>query len=154
MHNISYNLNKEAKSNVIFLNNDFVFENIFNFFSEEELSQIALFKKDFNSSKFVKIDLIKKNKKKNIILCKIDEKNFFEYDFQKLGGNVYNEVCNYENINILFESAKDLKKNLSLFTENFLIGFFSKTYSFQNYKLKKNTKTFFKKSIYQVLTVK
>lgn len=64
MHNISFNLNKEAKSNVIFLNNDFVFENIFNFFSEEELSQIALFKKDFNSSKFVKIDLIKKNKKK------------------------------------------------------------------------------------------
>ena len=65
MHNISYNLNKEAKSSVIFLNNDFVFENIFNFFSDEELSQIALFKKDFKSSKFVKIDLIKKNKKKN-----------------------------------------------------------------------------------------
>ena len=58
---------------------------------------------------------------------------------------MYNEVYNYESINILFESAKDLKKNLSLFTENFLIGFFSKTYSFQNYKLKKNTKAFFKR---------
>ena len=145
MHNISYNLNKEAKSIVIFLNNDFVFENIFNYFSNEEINQIELYKKDFKNSKFVKIDLIKKNKKKNIILYKIDEKKFFEYDFQKLGGNVYNEVCNYESINILFESAKDLKKNLSLFTENFLIGFFSKTYSFQNYKLKKNTKAFLKR---------
>ena len=139
MFNISHNLNKKAQITIVFVDKNFKFLNQANFFSKKELGQISLFKNDFGKSDFLKIDLLESGKKQKIILYKIKEQSS-EYDYQKTGGTVYSELSKFESANILLESEYSIKKNNFLFCSNFLLGFFSRSYNFKNYKLKKDNK--------------
>ena len=140
MFNISHNLNKKAQITVVFVDKNFKFLNQVNFFSKKELGQISLFKNDFGKSDFLKLDLLEGGKKQKIILYKIKERSS-EFDYQKIGGTVYSELSKFESANILLESNHDIKKSYFLFSSNFLLGFFSRSYNFENYKLKKDNKS-------------
>ena len=140
MFKISNSLNNKVQTTVVFINKESKFYNFLNFFSNAELNQIALFSNELKEIKeynFLKINLIDKNKKKTLIIFKISE-NVSEFEFQKLGGIVFDQICKFENVNILIENLDILKKNQLLFCSNFILGFYSKSYFFENYKLKKN----------------
>ena len=139
MFNISYTLNKQANLGVVFCDKNFNFLNFKNVFSKSELEYFSLFKNEFLNDKHLFIDLVQKNKKKKFLFVKVNEK-FTEYEFQKIGGEIYDKVKAFDNSNIFFESLFLLKKNQNLFILNFFIGFFSKSYNFVNFKLKKNNK--------------
>jgi len=146
MFTISYKLNKEAKATVVFVDDKFNIKNQLNYFSKEDLSHINLFKNDFGKDNIVKFDLIKKNKKQKILLYKFSNKTT-EFEYQKAGGLIYKELRNCSSLNILTESFPDIKNNIFLFFANFLLGFFSRSYNFDNYKLKKNDKDCLLKSL-------
>jgi len=136
MFNISYNFNKDASAIVIFLDDNNTFVNQSNFLSKICLNNINLFKNDFGKSNFLKFDLVENNQKKKIILYKI-KKNSSEYDYQIAGGLVFTLLNNCSSANFLIESNINLKKNFFLFCSNFFLGLFSRSYQFNNYKIKK-----------------
>ena len=146
MFSISYNLNKDTSATVVFTDDNFSFENQSNFFSKDDLKQINLFKKDIGRANFVKFDLIQNNKKKKILLYKL-KKTDLEFDYQKAGGVIFKELETCRDVNILTESSLIIKKNNFLFCSNFFLGFFSRSYNFANYKLKKNDKNILLKSL-------
>ena len=136
MFNISHQLNKQAKATVLFVAKNFDFIDYYSCFSKIEIDQINLFKNDISDKDILTIDLIDKKNKKKIIIYKLKD-NLTEYDYQKIGGIVFDSTKSYESINILADSETQIKKNLSLFSSNFWLGFFSKSYIFKNYKFKK-----------------
>jgi leucyl aminopeptidase len=146
MFSISYNLNKHAFANVIFVDEDLNFVNQLNYFSKSNLIQIDLFKNDLKKSQLVKFDLIENNKKIKIIIYKF-KKNLSEYDYQKAGALIFQEIKNSKKVNIFIETFPDLKKNIFLFSSNFLLGLLSRSYIFKNYKINKNNNTFLLKSV-------
>ena len=85
-------------------------------------------------------------KNHKLIVFKVKEK-ITAYDCQKIGGVVYDLISKFENSNIFLESDVFVKKNLSFFSSNFFLGLFSKSYNFKNYKLKKDKKKIFLKTI-------
>jgi len=137
MFSISYNLNKKAQGVVIFADENLSFLNQLNYFSIFNLKQINLFKSDLKKSELIKFDLIENNKKTKVILYKL-KKNPSEYDYQKAGGLIFQEIKNCISVNILIETLPNIKKNISSFCENFLLGLLSRSYIFKNYKIKKN----------------
>ena len=136
MFNISHQLNKQAKATVLFVAKNFDFIDYYSCFSKIEIDQINLFKNDISDKDILTIDLIDKKNKKKIIIYKLKD-NLTEYDYQKIGGIVFDSTKSYESINILADSETQIKKNLSVFSSNFWLGFFSKSYIFKNYKFKK-----------------
>ena len=139
MLNISYKLNKQANLTVIFADKNFNFLNFKNFFSKYELEYFLLFKKDFSDNEHLFIDLVHNKIKRKFLFIKVKE-NFSDYEFQKLGGSVYDKIKLFENSNIFFETQIYLKKNQKVFLLNFFLGFFSKSYKFLDYKIKNTNK--------------
>ena len=139
MFNISYKLNKQANLTVIFADKNFNFLNFKNFFSKYELEYFSLFKKDFSDNEHLFIDLVHNKIKRKFLFIKVKE-NFSDYEFQKLGGSVYDKIKLFENSNIFFETQIYLKKNQKVFLLNFFLGFFSKSYKFLDYKIKNTNK--------------
>ena len=139
MLNISYKLNKQANLTVIFADKNFNFLNFKNFFSKYELEYFLLFKKDFSDNEHLFIDLVHNKIKRKFLFIKVKE-NFSDYEFQKLGGSVYDNIKLFENSNIFFETQIYLKKNQKVFLLNFFLGFFSKSYKFLDYKIKNTNK--------------
>jgi len=139
MFNISYKLNKQANLTVIFADKNFNFLNFKNFFSKYELEYFSLFKKDFSDNEHLFIDLVHNKIKRKFLFIKVKE-NFSDYEFQKLGGSVYDKIKLFENLNIFFETQIYLKKNQKVFLLNFFLGFFSKSYKFLDYKIKNTNK--------------
>ena len=146
MFTISHKLNKEAKATVVFVDDNFNFKNQSNYFSKADLIHIDLFKNDFGKDDIVKFDLFKQNKKQKIILYKLNNKTT-EFDYQKAGGLIFKELKSCLSVNILIESFPNIQNNIFLFFTNFLLGFFSRSYKFDNYKLKKNDKDNLLKSL-------
>jgi len=146
MFSISYKLNKEARATVVFVDDNFNFKNQSNYFSKEDLIHINLFKNDFDKDNMVKFDLFKQNKKQKILLYKLSNK-ITEFDYQKAGGLIFRELKSCLSVNILIESFPNIQNNIFLFFTNFLLGFFSRSYNFNNYKLKKNNKDSLLKSL-------
>ena len=136
MFNISHKLNKQAKAVVFFVDKNFKFNNQNNYFLKSELNQLHLFKENLDDKEVLSLDLVSNNKKFKVIICKIKD-NSSEYDFQKVGGTVYDLIKNYDNANILMESEAYISKNNFLFSTNFVLGLYSKSYIFKNYKLNK-----------------
>ena len=139
MLNISYKLNKQANLTVIFADKNFNFLNFKNFFTKYELEYFLLFKKDFSDNEHLFIDLVHNKIKRKFLFIKVKE-NFSDYEFQKLGGSVYDNIKLFENSNIFFETQIYLKKNQKVFLLNFFLGFFSKSYKFLDYKIKNTNK--------------
>ena len=139
MLNISYKLNKQANLTVIFADKNFNFLNFKNFFTKYELEYFLLFKKDFSNNEHLFIDLVHNKIKRKFLFIKVKE-NFSDYEFQKLGGSVYDNIKLFENSNIFFETQIYLKKNQKVFLLNFFLGFFSKSYKFLDYKIKNKNK--------------
>jgi len=146
MFTITHNLNKNARVAVVFVDDKLCFENQLNFFSSKDLKSINLFKTDLSESDFVSFDLLNNNKKNKIILYKL-KKNYSEYDFQKAGGLIFNEIKNFSTVNIFIDTVTSTKKNSFIFCTNFFLGFFSKSYNFENYKSKIKQKKHILKSI-------
>ena len=136
MFEISHKLNKQAKASVFFVDKNFKFNNQNNYFLKSELNQLYLFKESLKDKEVLALDLISNNKKTKVIICKIKD-NPSEYDSQKVGGTVFDLIKNYDNVNILVESEAHISKNSFLFSTNFVLGLYSKSYVFENYKLNK-----------------
>lgn len=66
MFNISLKSNKQANAVVLFVDQDFDFNDDFGYFSKLEINQIKLFKLDFVNKNLFSLDLVgSKNKKKS-----------------------------------------------------------------------------------------
>ena len=136
MFNISYNLNKKCPASVIFADKNLKFSNYLNYFSKNQLDQIFQLKETFAKKGHATGDLWEKGKKHKIIIFKIKDKTN-DYDAQKIGGLAYSALASFKEANVLFEGCLLVEKKLSFFSSNFFLGFYSKSYSFKNYKLKK-----------------
>ena len=100
MFNISHKLNKHAKAVVFFVDKNFKFNNQNNYFVKSELNQLHLFKESLDDKGVLALDLIGNNKKTKVIICKIKD-NPSEYDFQKVGGIVFDLIkCKYFKMNV------------------------------------------------------
>ena len=137
MFNISYNLNKKASASVIFADKYLKFSNYLNYFSKNQLDQILQLKESFLKDDHAIGDLWEKGKKHKIIIFKIKDK-MNDYDRQKIGGLAYSALASFKDANIFFEGCLLVEKELTSFSSNFFLGFYSKSYSFKNYKLKKD----------------
>ena len=144
MFRISDKLNKQASAIVIFVDKSYKFINHSNYFSKDQLIKLNLFKNEILNNDFLTIDLFDKRNKKKVIIYKIKDE-CSDYEFQKTGGTVFNLIKNFEYVNIFLESNFQIKKNIYNFSFNFLLGLYSKSYLFKNYKSKikneKNLKT-------------
>ena len=146
MFNISYNLNKKTSASVIFADKNLKFSNYLNYFSKNQLDQIAQLKESFVKDGHAIGDLWEKGKKYKIIVFKIKEETG-DYEAQKIGGLAYSAITRFKDANIFFEGCKSVEKELSFFSSNFFLGFYSKSYKFKNYKLKKDSEKKLLKSI-------
>jgi len=141
MFNISYNLNKKSYCSVLFADENY------NFFSKlpgilkKNTNIINLYKEDFKSSNFVSIDFFENKQKHQILIFKINLKSS-EYEDQKLGGLVYENISKnkHENVNLFIDNLNLNKHNFDLFINNFFLGFFSKSYKFLDFKKNKKNK--------------
>ena len=153
MFNIEHQLNKQAKATVLFVSKNFNFIDHYSYFSKIEIDQLTLFKNDIYDKDILNIDLIDKKNKKKIIIYKLKD-NLNQYDYQKIGGIVFDSVRKYKSVNILSDSENQIKKNFWLFASNFWLGFFSKSYVFKNYKLKKRNEIILKNISYLSISKK
>ena len=80
MFNISLKSNKQANAVVLFVDQDFDFNDDFGYFSKLEINQIKLFKLDFVNKNLFSLDLVGSKNKKKVIICKI-KKNSSEFEF-------------------------------------------------------------------------
>ena len=145
MFNISHNLNKKAKISVLFADKKFDFYQL-SFFTKNQKDQIKILKEEFLKNDFVKSNLWEKSHTHQIVIFKIKE-DASEFDFQKIGGSAYFELCKFQEANIFLDSSLSVSKNLINFVSNFFLGFYSKSYEFKDYKLKKNDKKIILKSV-------
>ena len=146
MFNILLSPNKQVNAVVFFVDKDFKFKNQNNFFTKSELDQLFLFKDGMFDKEVLAIDMISAKTKKKIIIYKIKE-NSTEHDFQKAGGIVFNLIKNFKNVTIHLESEIQISEKKFLFSTNFLLGLYSKSYFFKNYKSKKKNEDFFLKNV-------
>ena len=139
MFNISHNLNKKAKISLIFADKNFNINTQLSFFSKNQLAQINLLREFFLKNDYVKSDLWEKNQQHKVIIFKLKD-GVSDYDFQKMGGKAYSELSKFQEANIYLDSNAASNKNLNAFVSNFFLGFYSKSYQFKDYKLKKDEK--------------
>jgi leucyl aminopeptidase len=148
MFNISCNLNKKSQATLIFADKNLKFSNYLSYFSKNQLDQILQLKESFLKDSHAVGDLWEKGKGHKIIIFKIKERTN-DYDCQKIGGLAYSALASFKDANIFFEGCSLVEKEFNSFSSNFFLGFYSKSYSFKNYKLKKDKK----KEILQSLSV-
>ena len=136
MFNISYNLNKKINAHVFFADESY---NLLSNSSEilsKNLKNVSLFKEEFLAAGKVSINIFDRGIKHQVYIFKTKH-NSLDYDYQKLGGNVLDVISKFENVNLFLESSNLIKKNFNFFVKNFFLGFFSKSYEFSNFKIKK-----------------
>ena len=81
--------------------------------SRDGLSKVAI----LEGPTLVQYYTSENNKKSKVIICKIKD-NSSEYDFQKVGGVVFDLIKNYDNADILMDSEANISKNNFLFSTN------------------------------------
>ena len=139
MFSISYNLNQKAESTVFFADENYKFLNNDSKFFRRNIENINLFREEFERSDFISFNVFDNKKKHQILVFKI-KATLIDYDYQKLGGNVFDIIEKFQNINLFLESSDLIKKNFNFFVKNFFLGFYSKSYRFSDFKLKKEKK--------------
>tara|TARA_B100000941_G_scaffold290327_1_gene272011 strand:- start:1414 stop:2871 length:1458 start_codon:yes stop_codon:yes gene_type:complete len=130
-------INKKITSNVVlFVNENFTISSIKRFLSNIEFTYIS----DLLKSSDIKKDLLifEVTSKKKIVLVSV-KNNKKESDFENLGADFYKHInygkkCEY---NLISDSLETKQKN---FLGHFLHGLKLKSYEFDKYKSKKNTR--------------
>ena len=125
MINISYKLNKKINTHVFFADENFNFLANSSSLLTNNAKNISLFKEEYKDSKKVSINVFESGIKHQIYIFKI-KSNASDYDYQKLGGNVLDSICRFENVNLFLESSNLIKKNYNNFIKNFFYDYFQK----------------------------
>ena len=144
MFKISHKLNKKAEISVFFTDKDCQFKNVNNFFTKESFDNIGNLIHKHQRDNFLSVSFFENNQRKNILIIKI-QNNFKDYDFQKIGGSIYDKISSYENANLFLNSLENFDKIKYNFIENLFLGLFSKSYNFSNYKQNQKNKIKFSK---------
>ena len=139
MFNISFKLNKKINTHVFFADENFNIVSNLGDFLKKNLKNINFYKEEFKSSNYLSIDTFNDYSKCQILIFKV-KFNSQDYDYQKLGGLVYDNVSKYQNINLFFGNSNFFKKNFNTFVENFFLGLYSKSYQFNDFKAFKEKK--------------
>ena len=146
MFKFSYKLNKNAVTNVFFADEDLNFLKNSNYILKNNLKNISCFKEEFKKLDYIFFNTFEGKKKNYIYIFKI--RPFLrDYDFQKLGALVCDKLNSFKNSNIFFDSLNLPKLNFDLLLSNFFLGFFSKSYKFEDFKSLKKQKDLFNVSI-------
>jgi len=144
MFNISNKLNKKVNTHFFFADENFNILSGTNSLLKKNIKNINLYKDDFNKSEHISINIFENQTRQQIYIFKI-KSNLLEYDYQKLGGNVFNKISSYENVNLYLDDLDFVKKNFNIFVKNFFLGFYSKSYKFADFKINKDKKKNLKK---------
>ena len=139
MINISYKLNKKINTHIFFADENFNFFSNSSNILKKNINIINLYKKDFKNSENILIEIPENRIKHQIFIFKI-KSTTLDYDYQKLGGTVFDRVSKFEKVNLFLDSSELVKKNLNIFISNFFLGLFSKSYHFSDFKYKKENK--------------
>ena len=139
MFNISYKLNKKINTHIFFADEKFNFLKKTSEILTKNIKNILLFKDEFNNSSHISVNIFEKNLKHQIYVFKI-KSNSLDNDYQKLGGNVFDAISQFENVNFFLDSSDLIKKNFNDFVKNFFLGLLSKSYKFSDFKIKKEKK--------------
>ena len=139
MFNISFKLNKKINTHVFFADENFNIVSNISDFLKKNLKNINFYKEEFKSSNYLSIDTFSDDSKCQILIFKI-KFNSQDYDYQKLGGLVYDNISKYQNINLFLVNSNFFKKNFNTFVENFFLGLYSKSYQFNDFKAFKEKK--------------
>ena len=139
MFNISFKLNKKINTHVFFADENFNIVSNIGDFLKKNLKNINFYKEEFKSSNYLSINTFNNESKCQILIFKV-KSNSQDYDYQKLGGLVYDNVSKYQNINLFFGNSNFFKKNFNTFVENFFLGLYSKSYQFNDFKAFKEKK--------------
>ena len=118
MFNISFKLNKKINTHVFFADENFNIVSNISDFLKKNLKNINFYKEEFKSSNYLSIDTFSDDSKCQILIFKI-KFNSQDYDYQKLGGLVYDNISKYQNINLFLGNSNFFKKNFNNFVENF-----------------------------------
>ena len=118
MINISYKLNKKINTHIFFADENFNFFSNSNDILKKNINIINLYKEDFKNSENVLIQIIENKIKHQIFIFKI-KSIALDYDYQKLGGTVFDKVSKFEKVNLFLDSSELVKKNFNIFISNF-----------------------------------
>ena len=146
MFRFSYKLNKNAVTNVFFADENLNLLKNSNYIFKNNFKNISYFKEEFKKSEYIFFNTFEGKKKNYIYIFKI-RPILKDYDFQKLGGLVYDKLNSFKNSNIFFDNLNIPKLNYDLLLSNFFLGFFSKSYKFEDFKSLKKQKDLFNISI-------
>ena len=136
MFNISYKLNKKIYTHVFFADENFNFLANKSILLAKNAKNISLLKEEFKDSRQLSVNIFESGIKHQIYIFKIKSK-LSDYECQKLGGNVLDNISKFENVNLYLESSNLIKENYNNFIKNFFLGLFSKNYQFLDFKIKK-----------------
>ena len=135
MINISYKLNKKINTHIFFADENFNFLSNSSNILKKNINIINVYKEDFKKSENVLIEIVENRTKHKIFIFKI-RSALLDYDYQKLGGIVFDKVSKFEKVNLYLDSSELVKKNFNIFISNFFLGLYSKSYYFSNFKYK------------------
>ena len=139
MINISYKLNKKINTYIFFADENFNFLINSSNILKKNINIINLYKEDYKNSENVLIEIAENRTKHQIFIFKITSTTL-DYDYQKLGGIVFDSATKFEKVNLYLDSSELIKKNFNIFISNFFLGLYSKSYHFSDFKYKKENK--------------
>jgi hypothetical protein len=139
MINISYKLNKKINTHIFFADENFNFLSNSSNILKKNINIINLYKEDFKNSENVLIEIVENRTKHQIFIFKI-KSTLLDYDYQKLGGIVFDRVSKFEKVNLFLDSSELIKKNFNIFISNFFLGLFQKVIIFLILNIKKKIK--------------
>ncbi len=135
--NLKNNISKKTSTNIVlFTDEKFSISPFKKYISNSELSYIGDLLKNTDLSK--KLLVFELSAKKKIILISI-KKNFINTDIEKLGAEFYSRVNYGKNREYFLNSDSVISKNKN-FIDHFLHGMKLKSYQFDKYKTKKETR--------------
>ena len=110
MINISYKLNKKINTHIFFADENFNFLSNSSNILKKNINIINLYKEDFKNSENILIEIPENRIKHQIFIFKI-KSTTLDYDYQKLGGTVFDRVSKFEKVNLFLDSSELVKKN-------------------------------------------
>ena len=139
MLNISYKINKKTNTSVFFVDEKLDFLNNSSPIVKKNLKNIILLKEELRNSDFITYIYFHNRKKYQILFFKV-KSNSNEYDYQKLGGILFDSVSSFDSINLYVENINLLNIDFKIFVTNLFLGILSKSYQFSNYKANSSSK--------------
>ena len=131
MFEISNNFKNTITNKVIFVKNKVFIKKPNKLYDKKDLELLNVYSDRINQKDVTLIEINKNKKLYKLIV--INEKNYSNpFEFQNLGGKVKSLINNKNKLLISFDTLNYKKKDI--FITNFLLGFLSKSYNFENYK--------------------